>query len=142
MLGPAPAVKLRSSPPRGHGVTPDSVFPSPGSSTHVRPLTDVFRDACAASMVTAPSPSTNPKQVDRQYQRLLASQKTKRTESAPWNPLGTAVWFAVSVTELCIDFWPGTVALKAIFVDCTRETLRQPTLRKTRCSGALGEIEP
>lgn len=60
MLGPLPAVKLSSLPPRGHGVTPDSVFPIPGNSVHVRPETLVFRDACAASMDTVPSPSTKP----------------------------------------------------------------------------------
>ena len=61
MLGPAPAVKLSSLPPRGQGVTPEPVLPSPGMLTQVRPWTDVFRAACAASMDTAPSLSTKPR---------------------------------------------------------------------------------
>ena len=60
MLGPLPTVKLRSSPPRGHGVTPETVRPRPGISIQVMPSTVVFRDACAASMDTVPSPSTKP----------------------------------------------------------------------------------
>lgn len=63
-------------------------------------------------------------------------------ENAPWKPLGTTVWFAFSVTVVCMDFWPGTVASKVIFVDCTPVTLLQSTLRKMRCSGELGEMEP
>ena len=45
MLGPLPAVKFFSSPPRGQGVTADSVLPYAGSSTQEIPETVVFRDA-------------------------------------------------------------------------------------------------
>ena len=55
MLGPAPAEKLRSSPPWGQGVTSEfTVLPSPGMLIHNKLLTDVFRAACPASMDTTP----------------------------------------------------------------------------------------
>lgn len=61
MLGPEPTEKLPPLfPVRGHGVTPDNVFPYPGNSVHVIPMTEVLRDACAASIEIPPSPSTNP----------------------------------------------------------------------------------
>ena len=60
MTGPVPAVKFSSAPPRGQGVTPDTVLPYPGSSVHVIPATLVLREVCAASIEMPPSPSTNP----------------------------------------------------------------------------------
>ena len=92
MLGPVPAVKFRSSPPRGQGVTPDSVFPSPGISSQVRPSTDVLRAACAASMDTVPSPSTNPRwrsRVNVRYQHTTILPD--KGECVPWNPFGATV---------------------------------------------------
>ena len=60
----------------------------------------------------------------------------------PEKPLGTFVWFAVNVTVLDMDGWPCTVALKIMNAVSTPVTWLQSTLKKTRCSGALGEIEP
>ena len=46
MLGPAPTEKLPPLlPVRGQGVIPDNVFPYPGNSVQVIPMTEVFRDA-------------------------------------------------------------------------------------------------
>ena len=70
-LGPAPAEKLRSSPPRGQGVTPEPVLPSPGMLTQVRPLTVVFRAAWEASMANTPSLSTKPR-LDGREERHIA----------------------------------------------------------------------
>jgi hypothetical protein len=60
MLGPVPAVKFCSFPPRGKGLTADKVRPWFGSSNQLMPLTDVFLEACAASIEIPPSPSTKP----------------------------------------------------------------------------------
>ena len=119
MTGPVPAVKFSSAPPRGQGVTPDTVLPYPGTSVHVMPLTDVLRDACAASMEMPPSPSTK-----------------------PLNPPGTTVWFATSIAGTTDAGCPAAVAVNVIAAFWTPETLLQSTEKYTRVSGLLGLTEP
>ena len=52
------------------------------------------------------------------------------------------MWFAVNVTGTDIGGWSCTSAAKVITVDSAPDTWLQSTLRKTRCSGELGEMEP
>lgn len=140
MLGPLPAVKLSSFPPRGQGVTPDTVRPSPGISVQVMPSTDVFRAAWPASMDTTPSPSTKPiKHHCVSHHRR--SQLPHR--NSPVKPSSTTVLFAVTSTGTLFITFPLTVASIVTVAPCAPSaTLLQSTLTYTLCSGCAGEIEP
>lgn len=52
------------------------------------------------------------------------------------------MWFAVNVTVTDIEGWFCTCAAKVTSALSAPNTLLQSALMKTRCSGALGEIEP
>lgn len=86
MLGPSPAEKFpKLFPLRGHGVIPDTVFPYPGNSVQVIPATEVLRDACAASIDTPPSPSTNPR-IKKQNKKENKKMHQSNTSNYKYGP--------------------------------------------------------
>ncbi len=68
--------------------------------------------------------------------------QSRVVRGVPEKSLGTTVLFAVNVTVTDIGGWFWTLAAKVISALSAPVTLLQSTLRNTRCSGEVAEIEP
>lgn len=82
--------------------------------------------------------------LNKAYGDMLSSCRNLlvRKCAIPLKPLGTTVWFAVSVADTDNRDWFCGVAVNVRAAVCTPDTLLQSTDRKTLCSGLLGEIDP
>ena len=117
----------------------------PGISVQEMPCTDVFREACAASIEITPVPSTNPS-----GPQLIFFFKKKayfcgiNYKHIPLNPLDGVFFVAMKITGTTSADRPDAVAVKltTAWFSPSFNWFQFGMLTNTRCSGAFGDMDP